>query len=212
MLQLGSLEWMDLVNRLTSEDRRKEMMPSQGGDRKDRAEREALWRKVAEAAAAERNYQPPPQKVRAVKSAFTMTGPASKRQETGGLLQLLYDSFALPALAGIRSGSMRIRQMLYRADPYQIDFQIESQPDQNRFVITGQLVDLSHPEMVGRDVEVTISDGRECIVNTVTNQFGEFRGEVKNSGDLEITFVGRNGKPIVILLRGALDPIADAKA
>src|SRR2546430_11262488 len=107
--------------------------------------------KVAKAAAAEANYQPPPQKVRAVKSAFAMTGPASKRQESGGIIQLLYDSFLQPALAGIRSGSMRIRQMLYRADPYQIDFQIESQPEQNRFAITGQLVDLSHPEMGGRD-------------------------------------------------------------
>src|SRR5438552_8672379 len=174
-------------------------------------ETDALWQKVAKAAAAEASYQPPPQKVRAVKSAFTMTGPASKRRETGGLLQL-YDSFLQPALVGVRSGAMRVRQMLYRADPYQIDFQIESQPEQNRLAITGQLVDLSHPEMVGRDVEVTISDGRESIVNTMTNQFGEFRGEVDNSGNLEITLVGRTGKPIAILLRGALDPLADAKA
>ena len=78
--------------------------------------------------------------------------------------------------------------------------------------VDGAYNDLSHPEMVGRDVEVTISDGRESVVNTITNQFGEFRGEVKNSGDLEITFVGRSGKPIVILRRGALDPSAGAKA
>ena len=175
-------------------------------------ETDALWQKVAKAAAAEASYQPPPQKVRAVKSAFTMTGPASKPHESAGIIQLLFDSFLQPALAGIRSGSMRIRQMLYRADPYQIDFQIESQPEQNRLAITGQLVDLSHPEMVGRDVEVTISDGRESIVNTMTNQFGEFRGEVDNSGNLEITLVGRTGKPIAILLRGALDPLAGARA
>src|SRR5437588_3315293 len=175
-------------------------------------ETDALWQKVAKAAAAEASYQPPPQKVRAVKSAFTMTGPASKPHESAGIIQLLFDSFLQPALVGIRSGSIRIRQMLYRADPYQIDFQIEAQPEQNRFVITGQLVDLSHPEMVGRDVEVTITDGRESVVKTVTNQFGEFRGAVENSGDLEFTFVGRTGRPIVILLRCALDPLADAKA
>ena len=175
-------------------------------------ETDALWQKVAKAAAAEASYQPPPQKVRAVKSVFAVKGPASKRRETGGLVQLLYDSFLQPALVGVRSGAMRVRQMLYRADPYQIDFQIESQPDQNRLAITGQLVDLSHPEMVGRDVEVTISDGRESVVNTMTNQFGEFRGEVDNSGNLEITLVGRTGKPIAILLRGALDPLAGAKA
>jgi len=208
----GLLGWIDLGNHMGSDDRRRELKHRKSRDRKDHRERKALWQKVAEAAAAELNYQPPPQKVCAVKSAFTMTGRAAKRQQTGGLIQLLFDSFSQPAQAGVRSGSIRVRQMLYRADPYQVDFQIESHPEQNRFVITGQLVDLSHPEMVGRDVEVTISDGRESVVNTITNQFGEFRGEVKNSGDLEITFVGRTGKPIVILLRGALDRSAGAKA
>jgi hypothetical protein len=103
---------------------------------------------------------------------------------------------------------MKIRQMLYRADPYQIDIHIELRQDQNRFVVTGQMVDLSHPDLVGRDVKVTLSDGRNSVVNTVTNQFGEFRGEVENSGDLEISLLGRDGKPIVILLRGALEPFA----
>jgi hypothetical protein len=106
---------------------------------------------------------------------------------------------------------MKIRQMLYRADPYQIDIHIESQPQQNRFVVTGQLVDLSHPDLVGSNVKITLSDGRDSVVNTVTNQFGEFRGEVANSGDLEISLLARDGKPIVILLRGALEPFANQK-
>jgi hypothetical protein len=133
------------------------------------------------------------------------------RQETVGQMRRLYDSFSQPPLAGTRSAAMRLRQMLYRADPYQIDLQIELQREQDRLVITGQLVDLSHPEMVGRDVQVMLSDGLQDIVYTVTNQFGEFRGEVKNSGDLEISFLGRGGKPIAILLRGVLGPLPEAK-
>jgi len=45
----------------------------------------------------------------------------------------------------------------------------------------------------------------------VTNHFGEFRGEVENSGDLEISFHDGIGKPIVILLRGAQDNSSTAK-
>jgi hypothetical protein len=56
-----------------------------------------------------------------------------------------------------------------------------------------------------------LSDGREFIVNTVTNQFGEFRSEVKNSGDLELSFLGRSGKPIVILLRSVLDQLSSGR-
>jgi len=46
------------------------------------------------------------------------------------------------ALAGTRSAASGIRHMLYRAEPYQIDIQIELPQEQDRLVITGQLVDL----------------------------------------------------------------------
>ncbi len=101
--------------------------------------------------------------------------------------------------------------MLYRAEPYQVDIQIELHLERDRLVVTGQLLDVGHPEVASRDVQVSLSDGRGNIVNTVTNQFGEFRGEVNNSGDLELSFLGRSGKPIVILLRGALRPSSKAK-
>jgi hypothetical protein len=187
------------------------MLKQRGMRRKRSVETVTLWKKVADAAALEARYQPAAERVQVVKAAFAMAGLAAKRQETIGPVQLLYDSSSETALPGTRSAAMSIRQLLYRTEPYQIDLHIELQQEQNRFVVTGQLVDLSHPEMVGRDMLVTLSDAREDVVNTVTNQFGEFRGEVKNSGDLEITFLGRSGKPIVILLRGTLDPLSGAK-
>ena len=205
------MKWSDFVNRVALDNPRNALQKHRGKRRKCCVETEALWQKVLNAASVEASYQPPAEGVRVLKAAFATAGLAAKRQGTGGLVQLLYDSFSQPALAGTRSAASGIRHMLYRAEPYQIDIQIELPQEQDRFVITGQLVDLSHPEMVGRDVQVMLSDGREYIVNTVTNQFGEFRGEVENSGDLEISFLGRSGKPIVILLRGALDPLSGAK-
>ncbi len=146
--------------------------------------------------------------VRVVKAAFATPRLAAKPQETGRLVQLLFDSFSQPALAGTRSAASRIRQMLYRAEPYQIDLQIELLQERNSLVVTGQLLDVSHPEVIGRDVRLTLSNCGASIVNTVTNQFGEFRGEVENSGDLQLSFLGRGGKPVVILLRGVLDPLS----
>jgi hypothetical protein len=211
MKDFRAVEWSDFVNHVSSDDRRMAMQKHRGTRRKRYVETVALWQKVANAAAVEANYQPAEESVCVVKAAFAMTGLAAKRQETCSLPQLRFDSFSQPVLAGTRSAPGRIRQLLYRIEPYQIDLQIELQQERNRFVITGQLVDLSHPEMVGRDVQVKLSDGREYVINTVTNQFGEFRGEVENSGDLEISFLGLSEKPIVILLRGALDPSSEAK-
>lgn len=94
--------------------------------------------------------------------------------------------------------------MLYRADPYQIDIQIEPKPGSNRLVITGQLLDLSHPGVIGRDIQVTLSNHRGHSLIAATNQFGEFSGEIENSGDLELSIPGHANQPIVISLRNAL--------
>ena len=95
--------------------------------------------------------------------------------------------------------------MLYRADPYQIDLQLEADREHNRLIVAGQLLDVSQPEMACLSIQVTLSNLRGNAVNTATNQFGEFRGEVENSGDLELSFLGRRGTRIVILLRGAVE-------
>ena len=211
MKHFNAVGWSDFVNHVAAGGRQKVINKHRGIHRKRCVQAAALWRKVADAAVAEASYQPAAEKVRFVKAAFALAGLAAKRQETSGLIQLLHDSFSQPVLAGIRSAPRRIRQLLYRAEPYQIDLQIELQLEDNRLVVTGQLLDVSRPEMVGRDVPVMLSDGREYIVNTVTNQFGEFRAEVENSGDLELSLLSPGGKPIVVLLRGALDRLSGSE-
>lgn len=133
-----------------------------------------------------------------------IAGVVANGQQTDSLVQVLFDSFSLPTLAGTRSTSMSIREIVYRAEPYQVDLQVEVQAEHNRLVITGQLLDISHPEKVGLDVPITLSNLRGAVVQTATNQFGEFRGVLENSGNLELSFFGHDGKLIVILLRGAL--------
>jgi hypothetical protein len=205
MKHFNAVRWSGCVNHLAGIDRQ-EMQGHRGARRKHCVQTTALWQRVADAAVVEARHQPAPEKVRFVKAAFALAGPAAKQPEMRGVvIQLLYDSFAQPFTVGIRSAPRRIRQLLYRAEPYQIDLQIELRPEGNRLVVTGQLLDVSRPEMVGRDVQVMLSDGREYMVNTVTNEFGEFRAEVQNSGDLELTLLSPGGKPIVVLVRGALE-------
>ncbi len=210
-MHFQALELNDFVNRADPVDPRTAMRTQRGTRRKRFVATAALRQKVAHAAAAEASYQPAAEKVSFVKAAFATASFSVTRQEAGGVVQLVHDSFSQPVLAGIRSAPRPIRQLLYRAEPYQIDLQIELQPEGNRLAVTGQLLDVSRPEMVGRDVQVMLSDGREFIVNTVTNQFGEFRAEVENSGDLELSFLSPGRKPIVVLLRGALDQLSEVK-
>ena len=168
------------------------------------AEEAATWRKVHNAAAMEASYLPPAADVRIAKAAFASAGRATQRKEKGNLVEVLFDSFLQPMLAGARSSGLGTRQMLYRADPYQIDIQIEAKPEGNRLMVTGQFLDVSSPGIVGRDVKITLSNHRGNVMHTITNQFGEFRGELENTGDLELSFPGQGEKSIVISLRNAL--------
>lgn len=211
MMQFDAEEWSVFAGQVASDGSQQAMRSHLVTSCKSSTEKVAVWQKGVCASVVEVRFQPVTERTSTVKPTIATVSLVGKRNETGGSIQLLFDSFSQPRPAGTRSAAMRIRQMLYRIEPYQIDLHIELKPEQNRLVVTGQLVDLTHPEMLGRDVQVMLSDGREYLVKTVTNQFGEFLGEVKDSGDLEISFLGRNRKPIVILLRGPLDPLSVAK-
>jgi hypothetical protein len=172
----------------------------------------SLWQRVRHSAAVEENYQPPENAVRNAKAAFAAAGLTDQRKGAGSRVQVLFDSFLQPVFEGARSAGNTTRQMLYRADPFQIDVQVEAKPGGSRIVVTGQLLDLSNPEIIARDTRILLSNMRGQVVHTAANEFGEFSGEIDNSGDLRMTFAGPGGKPIVISLRDALGHLPEEKA
>jgi hypothetical protein len=204
-------EWIDFVNQVTSPKQQEAMKKHLGADCKQCMETVALWQKLHNMAVMEASYQPPEADVRIAKAAFAAAGGVAQRKEKGSFVEVMFDSFLQPLLAGARSSGVGARQMLYRADPYQIDIQIDAKPEGNRLTVTGQLLDVSSPGIVGRDVKITLSNHRGNVIHTVTNQFGEFRGEIENTGDLELSFPGQGEKSIVISLRNALGNLPGSK-
>jgi hypothetical protein len=204
-------EWIDYVNQVTSPKQQEAMQKHLATSCKQCKGTVALWQRIQDTAAREANYQPSPAHVRIAKAAFSAAGRAVRSNKKRGFVELLFDSSMQPLLAGARSGSLGSRQMLYRADPYQIDIQIEAKPEGDRLVVTGQLLDVSTPGIVGRDVKITLSNHRGNVVHTISNQFGEFSGEVENTGDLELSFPAHGDSPIVISLRNALGNLPGSK-
>jgi len=205
-------EWIDFVNQMTPHKKQETMRKHLGSGCKGCEERFALWRKVRSTAASEANYQPPADAVRFVKAAYAPASIGGQEEEAKSLVEVLFDSFLQPAVAGARSRATGARQMLYRADSFQIDLQIEPKPGSNHVVVTGQMMDVSTPEIVSRGVQIKLSNFRENVIHTVTNEFGEFRCEMDNSGDLELSLPGRAGKPISISLRNVLGDWPEGRA
>jgi len=197
-------KWIDFVNQAVDTNDRQllERHLEQGCKRCMKTV--SLWQRVRQLAASEANYQPPEGAVRIAKAAFAGTGLAGQRKGAGSRIKVLFDSFLQPVFEGARSAGAGTRQMLYRADPFQIDVQVEAKHGGNRIVVTGQLLDLSNPGIMGPDVRIVLSNMQGHVVNAVTNQFGEFSGEIENSGDLQMTFASPGEQPIVISLRDAL--------
>lgn len=196
-------EWIDFVNQTLTSAKRTEMQRHLDSGCSRCGEAAAIWQRMKEAVRVERNNQPPEGAVRAIKAAFEASG-RSRTKKPAGVLETLFDSFRQPALAGARASGMRTRQVLYRAEPYEIDVQIEATPSGQRLVVTGQVLNVSRAETVGREIPVLLSNGRGQVVRTVTNEHGEFEGVLEDSGNVELTFVGANYQPTMISLRDAL--------
>jgi hypothetical protein len=125
--------------------------------------------------------------------------------------RIIFDS-SLQIVEGARSMCNGARQILYRADRYEIDMQIEMGSDGHTLVVTGQVVDLREPEFSGRDVLVVISNLRGQVEITKTDRFGEFRREIADSGDLELFFPGLTDKLLMIGLRDPLRRLTAEKS
>lgn len=212
MKHYSTEEWVDFVNHIVTAGQQKAMQRHLATSCNRCKETVSLWQKVSKTATAEANYQPPADTVRLAKVAYLTTRLNAPQKESRRLVQVLFDSFLQPAIAGARSIIIGTRQMLYRADPYQIDIQIEPKQGTNRLVITGQLLDLSNPGVIGHDIQITLSNHRGNTVVAATNQFGEFSGELENTGDLELTIPGEAEEPIVISLRNALGNLPGGKS
>jgi hypothetical protein len=212
MKHYATEEWIDFVNQVAPTGQR-EAMGQHLSTCRVCTQTVALWQKVHDQAAVERAYQPDANAVHLVKAAFVSSGfAAAKQQKSRSAVELLFDSFLQPALAGARSVVIGTRQMLYRADPYQIDIQIEPKPGTNRLLITGQLLEIGASVLTAAGAQVTLSNHRGNSIVVTTNQFGEFSGELENSGDLELSIADRDELPIVISLRNALDRFSGGNA
>jgi len=167
------------------------------------------WQRARQCAAAEPSYQPPQEAVRIAKAAFAGLQLALHREPAGSSIELVFDSFLHAPLQGFRSAGSGTRQLLYRADPFQIDLHIEVEPGDKHVVVTGQLLGLRDPQIVGQNVGLILANLCGRVVRTVTNQFGEFRAEIENSGDLALVFFRADHKPVVIPLQDGLSQSSD---
>lgn len=134
------------------------------------------YNKLKATTAADNSTNPPPWVLRrAVRIFESHRGAPGLIERVGqAIASLVFDSFARPSLAGVRSTETASRQLLYRAGEFSIDLQVVP-ADRALVNLLGQVLregELAF-ESVGRLELELIRDGK-TIQSVATNELGEF--------------------------------------
>src|SRR5258708_25892216 len=125
-------EWVDFVNEAVAASKRHQMERDLQEGYTRCKKLISLWQKVRQTAKPAAECEPPEQAGRIAKAGFSAMRLAGKPARSPRLVEVLFDSFLQPLVQGARSSGSGMRQMLYRAEPYQVDLQIEAKPGGNR--------------------------------------------------------------------------------
>lgn len=204
MKHFSSADWIDFVNGVTKSMEARIMQKHLETGCKRCLEAVAMWRKVRGAGTAEEAYQPPLASLRVAKALFSPRKPARGRHG----ISIIFDSFLQPSIVGVRSSGSDIRQLLYRVGDFQLDLCVGTTSDGKKVVVTGQLMNAKKPGHAMRRSPLLVSDGKGLILGAETNDFGEFRTEIPNTGDLELRLPNAQGKHHVISLHEVLGRLA----
>jgi hypothetical protein len=143
----------------------------------DCAEIRDWYQLVRKVAATDDTVAPPPWVLKRAVRLFDAQRDRPKLAARIGqaIAALVFDSFARPALAGVRSTETANRQLLYRAGDYTIDLQI-APSEHMRADVIGQVLKQGDPTFESvAGLSLRIALGGDVVFSTVTDEMGEFK-------------------------------------
>ena len=173
-------EWVDLARGAADTKKRTAMRNHLDAGCTSCASMLNFWQRVHGIAQREKAFEPPDRTVRAAKGMLALRQPQKRRSKTAVAAvsaTLLFDSFSQPKLAGVRSSESAIRQLLYQAAEFHVDFRIEPQEDPRKVAVVGQILNVSDPEESLGQIPVALFRHAKLRAEAITNRFGEFRLE-----------------------------------
>ena len=173
------------------------------------AKEEATWSKLAAFAKTEAEFEPPAHVVNMAK-ALVQAPKAEKGLRIREIAELVFDSLLTPQLAGVRSAAgIGTRQLLYRAGEVMIDVRFEASDESERFALTGQVFRDQGSKVGMTRVPISLISGKNELVRTATNQFGEFYLEHESADkNLQVSLEVNSEKDVFIPLDESIWRIA----
>ncbi len=178
--------WADFVRGVGNSESRAELESHLASDRGDCATTLNFWTRMYTVTTREGFSAPPPEAVRMVKLEFAARRNAVSSEPL--VANLMWDSFAQPALAGVRSIAAAARQMVYEAEGLTVDLRFDRPPQSNTIHLIGQVLSHRTPRISTAGAAVMLwTDSGLSIAETKANEFGEFRLEFEAQNQLRLS-------------------------
>jgi hypothetical protein len=116
-------------------------------------------------------------------------------------IEAIFDSFLMPAPAGLRATWQVGWQGLYRAGDCSVDLRIEPELKSSRAAVIGQIANHQRPEEQMEDLPVCLRSGKLIVAETRSNQFGEFQMEYEQRAKLRLCIDLKDAKSIEVPLK-----------
>jgi hypothetical protein len=126
-------------------------------------------------------------------SVFPAQAPEQPARAFRIPFELVYDSFLVPAPAGLRATWQIGWQALFRAGDCSLDLRIEPELHSPRAAVIGQISNHMLPDNHMENIPVYLKSGRQVVAETRSNRFGEFQMEYEQQSRLQLCVYLENG-------------------
>jgi len=151
------------------------------------------WNRVRRLSASEAAYTPPENLVRLVKLGFSPKPAPTAQPWT--LANLVFDTFAQPLLAGVRSGVLNFWQVIYEAEGLTVDLRFAHRTHSKAVYLVGQVFDKHTVQALHNKASVELStEEQQLLAATSISDMGEFFIEFEPNDNLwlSVKSEGRN--------------------
>lgn len=157
------------------------------------------WKLVNAIAGREPQYAPPAYAIRMAKLEFSAR--RSPELESAVVAGLTFDTFAQPALGGVRSAVATARQMIYETEGLAIDLRFDRTPASRLVHVTGQALNKQEPHSPIAEAAVIVWTQKGLpIAETRANAFGEFNFDLEPQNGLRLSIQVPGGRLVRISL------------
>src|SRR5437868_5999663 len=186
MKHYGIGQWVDFARGIEPETSRDAMRTHLMEGCSECGEMADFCRKLQVASMQAASHPAPEWVVRSAKAIFPVEARPRRKRTMRVAIELIYDSFLLPAAAGLRSSWQVGWQALYRAGDCSLDLRIEPELASPRAAVMGQISNYSTPEQKLEGIAVCLKSGKLVVAETRSNRFGEFLIEYEQEARLRL--------------------------